>query len=130
MSSCPVAPPTSASQSALVRYVGAPTREQLRSLYWGFVVFTVAAVADTVSTAVLLSLGLMEEHNPLMRWVLGSWGFYGFLGVKVLLIIVPLYVLDRQKAARFRFVHAMTWVMAVGYVVLYTVFFLQANLTL
>jgi len=99
-------------------------------LYWGFVLFAAAAVADTVSTAILLSLGLMEEHNPLMRWVLRSCGLYGFLGIKVLLIVFPLYLLDRHKAARFAFVRTVTWAMTIGYVVLWVAFFVQANLAL
>ncbi len=127
MSSSSVPAPTAADRATQARIRAEPTQEQVRSLHWAFVLFALIGATDTLSTLVLLCQGLMEEYNPLMRWVLAQSGMGVFVGVKLLLIVVPLWILNRVKYGHFAFVRSMTWVANVGYIVLYAILFWQAN---
>ncbi|MGQ9729799.1 MAG: DUF5658 family protein [Candidatus Zipacnadales bacterium] len=104
-----------------------PTASQLQALWVPVILFVVISVADTVSSIYMLLRGLMEEYNPLMRWVWEAGGLPAFAGVKAFFILMPVWLFNRFKWDHYRFVYGAVWVTLVGYVVIYGTFFYVAN---
>ncbi len=105
----------------------APTASQLRALWLPFVLFAVISVADTISSVVMLRNGMMEEANPLMRWVWATGGTVAFCGVKAFLVGLPLGLFNALKVRRYWFIRRVVWVTILGYVTIYGVFFYLGN---
>ena len=106
---------------------GAPTPAQLRALWLPFLLFTAISIADTISSIIMLRNGMMEEYNPLMRWVWESGGTWAFAGVKAVLLIVPLALFNALKVRRYWFIRRIVWVTILGYVGIYGFFFYTGN---
>jgi len=104
-----------------------PTPTQLRALWLPFILFTLISLADTVSSVVMLRNGLMEEANPVMRWVWEAGGTVAFVAVKVVLVLVPLAIFNALKIRRYWFVRQIVWITILGYVVIYGIFFYLGN---
>jgi hypothetical protein len=104
-----------------------PTPAQLRRLWVPMVLFVLISVADTLSSVHMLLNGMMEEYNPLMRWVWVSGGVPVFLGVKAFLTIMPLWLFNRLKRHRYSLVHRAVWITVFGYATIYALFFCMAN---
>ena len=104
-----------------------PTAAQLRALWLPFVLFVVVSVADTISSVIMLRNGMMEEANPMMRWVWEAGGALAFCCVKALLVAVPLALFNALKVRRYWFIRRVVWVTILGYVVIYGFFFYIGN---
>ena len=115
---------TLASES---RPLAEPTRSQLQALWVPIVLFIAISVADTISSVYMLLGGLMEEYNPLMRWVWVTGGAPVFVGVKAVLTVAPVWLFRRLKADRFSLVHSALWLTILGYAAIYGLLFCLAN---
>jgi len=104
-----------------------PTTAQLRALWLPMVLFVLISVADTISSVHMLLNGMMEEYNPLMRWVWVSGGAPGFVGVKAVLTIVPVWLFSRLKMQRYSLVYRAIWLTVFGYATIYGLLFCIAN---
>jgi hypothetical protein len=113
-------PPTNAAGRA-------PSPAQVRALWVPFALFILLSLADTVSSVVMLRKGMMEEANPLMRWVWQAGGAVGFAAVKTVLILVPLAIFNALKVRRYWFIRHIVWVTVLGYALIYGVFFYLGN---
>jgi len=114
--------PTSATREST-----GPTSVQLRALWLPMALFALISVADTVSSVYMLLTGMMEEYNPLMRWVWLEGGVSGFVGVKAFLTVVPLLLFNHLKTRRYSLVHRAVWLTIFGYAAIYGLFFCLAN---
>jgi hypothetical protein len=71
--------------------------------YWLNLVFTALWGADTALTIAFTNkLGLAAETNPLMHWVLATWGVGGFIGVKITTLVAWLAL---QRHLRHLWIH-------------------------
>jgi len=104
-----------------------PTPAQLQALWLPMALFIIVSVADTVSSSYMLLSGIMEEYNPLMRWVWAEGGLPAFLGVKAFLTVVPVWLFNRLKTRRYGLVYRAVWLTLFGYAVIYGLLFCLAN---
>ncbi|MBM3498392.1 MAG: hypothetical protein FJX74_06940 [Armatimonadetes bacterium] len=104
-----------------------PTPAQLRALWLPMVLFVLISVADTASSVHMLLTGMMDEYNPLMRWVWVTGGVPAFIGVKAFLTIVPVWLFNRLKRERYSLVRRAVWVTVFGYATIYGGLFCIAN---
>ena len=102
-------------------------RSQVPSLRVPLALFILISVADTVSSVYMLLNGMMEEYNPLMRWIWVAGGAPVFVSVKVVLTVVPVWLFRRLKAERFSLVHSALWLTILGYAAIYGLLFCLAN---
>ncbi|MBM3475345.1 MAG: hypothetical protein FJX75_18945 [Armatimonadetes bacterium] len=104
-----------------------PTPSQLQALWVPIVLFIAISVADTISSVYMLLGGLMEEYNPLMRWVWHAGGVLGFVSVKAFLTIVPVWLFNHLKSRRYGLVYRAVWLTVLGYAAIYALLFCLAN---
>ena len=109
------------------RIPATPTAAQLQALWLPLTLFVLVSTIDTISSTYMLLHGIMEEYNPLMRWVWEAGGAPAFVGVKAFLTLMPFWLFNRLKRDRYRLVHGAVWVTLVGYAVIYCVLFCVAN---
>ncbi len=105
----------------------APSRSDLRALWVPMFLFVAISVADTVSSVLMLHKGLMDEYNPLMRYVWEVGGAVGFVAVKTVLVVVPLSIFNWLKTRRYWLVRRVMWLTIFGYCVIYALLFCIAN---
>jgi len=105
----------------------APSRSDLRALWIPMALFVAISVADTISSVVMLHRGLMDEYNPLMRYVWEAGGACAFLAVKTVLVVVPLSIFNWLKTRRYWLVRRVMWLTIFGYCVIYALLFCIAN---
>ncbi len=107
--------------------VAGPTRSELRALWVPMLLFVAISVADTISSVFMLHRGLMDEYNPLMRYVWETGGVAAFLAVKTVLVVVPLAIFNWLKTRRYWLVRRVMWLTIFGYCVIYALLFCIAN---
>lgn len=83
-------------------------------------------MADLLSTLVLVGRDYASEGNPIMAYYL-QIGIGVFILVKLLLVILPVFVLEWAKQFAPQFTKRLTRVAIVAYVSLYFVLFLGFN---
>jgi hypothetical protein len=105
----------------------APTRPELRALWVPMVLFVAISVADTISSILMLQRGLMDEYNPLMRYIWETGGAPAFVVVKTVLVVVPLLIFNWLKLRRYWLVRRAVWLTIFGYCVIYALLFCIAN---
>lgn len=89
--------------------------------------FVLISAADTTSSIYMLLNGIMEEYNPLMRWVWVKGGVSAFVGVKLFLTLMPVCLFHYVKTWHFTLVYRAVWVTVLGYTVIYALLFCIAN---
>ncbi|HJN15547.1 MAG TPA: DUF5658 family protein [Armatimonadota bacterium] len=104
-----------------------PTDAEVRTLLLPMIIFVLISVADTISSVYMLMNGMMEEYNPLMRWVWESGGVTAFVAVKACLTIMPIWLFNKLKFERCGLVRRALWVTVFGYATIYCIFFVIAN---
>jgi hypothetical protein len=104
-----------------------PTPAQLQALWVPITLFVLISIADTISSVYMLRSGIMEEFNPLMRWVWQAGGIVGFLSVKTFLTVVPVWLFNRLKIRRYGLVYRAVWLTLLGYAAIYGLLFCLAN---
>jgi hypothetical protein len=104
-----------------------PTPAQLQALWMPITLFALLSVADTISSVYMLLNGVMEEFNPLMRWVWQIGGVVGFVGVKTFLTVMPVWLFNRLKSRRYALVYRAVWLTLLGYAAIYGLLFCLAN---
>lgn len=104
-----------------------PTETEIRMLWLPMALFVLISVADTISSVYMLLTGMMEEYNPLMRWVWESGGVGAFCAVKAFLLVVPLWLFNKMKYERYWFIRRALWVTVFGYAAIYCGLFVIAN---
>ena len=104
-----------------------PTPSQLRVLWFPMLLFVAISAADTISSVVMLQRGLMDEYNPLMRFVWQVGGVAAFVAVKAILVIVPLLIFNWLKRQRYWLVRRVVWLTIFGYCAIYCLLFCIAN---
>ncbi|MFN8139305.1 MAG: DUF5658 family protein [Fimbriimonadales bacterium] len=87
----------------------------------------IVAVLDMISTAVLYSMGMIVELNPIMRPVLYG-GVWQFCLVKSLTIILAFLGLQWYRAKDEKFVMLASKLGVTAYLVLWTGWFLYGSL--
>ena len=106
---------------------GGPTDAEVRMLLLPMIIFVLISVADTISSVYMLMNGMMDEYNPLMRWVWQSGGVTAFVAVKAALTILPVWLFNRLKFERYWLVRRALWLTVFGYATIYCIFFVIAN---
>jgi hypothetical protein len=106
---------------------GEPTRPELRALWFPMMLFVAISVADTISSVFMLQRGFMDEYNPLMRFIWELWGPVGFVGIKAVLVVVPLLIFNWLKLQRYWLVRRAIWLTIFGYCTIYGLLFCIAN---
>lgn len=81
---------------------------------------------DLATTLWLVSTGRATEGNPVMSYYL-SIGFFMLVLMKVVLLVLPVFVLEWCRRRRTRFVHVMLRLAIVAYVSIYALGFLHLN---
>ena len=104
-----------------------PTASQLQALWVPIALFVAISVADTISSVYMLLGGVMDEYNPLMRWIWQAGGVPGFVGVKAFLTIVPVWLFNHLKSRRYGLVYRAVWLTILGYAAIYALLFCLAN---
>jgi hypothetical protein len=89
--------------------------------------FVLISIADTISSVYMLANGVMEEFNPLMRWVWQAGGVAAFVGVKTFLTVMPVWLFNRLKSRRYALVYRAVWLTLLGYAAIYGLLFCLAN---
>lgn len=83
-------------------------------------------MADLALTVWLLARGLADEANPLMQHYL-SYGLGAFVGVKLLLVVAPLVIIEWGRRRRPQAVRRLARAGVYGYIGLYGLLHLGFN---
>lgn len=83
-------------------------------------------LADLASTLILLKGGHASEGNPLMSFYLG-FGVWAFVGTKLALVGLPVFIAEWSMRFRPRFVKRMLRGAIAAYVGIYALMFLSVN---
>lgn len=106
---------------------GTPSRSELRALWVPMALFIGISVADTISSVFMLQNGLMDEYNPLMRYVWELGGAVAFVAVKTVLVVIPVLIFNWLKLRRYWLVRRVMWLTIFGYCAIYAMLFCIAN---
>ncbi|MCS7064706.1 MAG: DUF5658 family protein, partial [Fimbriimonadales bacterium] len=98
-------------------------REWLCAESWAIIL---VCLADLLTTIVLLTRGLAEEGNPIMRYYL-RYGLIPFALAKLVLVIAPVVIIEWGRQHRPRTVRTLARVGVLGYLVLYAGMFFTIN---
>jgi len=84
-------------------------------------------LADALFTVWLVAAGRAVEANPILRFYLQDGGLVAFLGAKLLLSLGPIFVLERTRVRRPRFIRSLLRAGIALYVLSYGVGVWRAN---
>lgn len=98
-------------------------REWLCAESWAIILI---CVADLLTTIALLTKGLAEEGNPIMRYYL-EHGLIPFALAKLVLVVAPVVIIEWGRRHRPRTVKTLARVGVMGYLMLYAGMFFTLN---
>src|SRR5262245_23589602 len=94
---------------------------------WESALLAAICAVDLASTMWLITKGFARESNPILDFYLSRGGAISFAGVKLLLFLGPLFLLELIREHRPRFVRALLRVGIVAYVAIYVIGSLAVN---
>jgi uncharacterized membrane protein len=105
-----------------------PTTKQARHVLPESICLVLIGGLDLVYTVYLLAVHRAIEANPLFSKTLHEYGIEGFIGLKALLLAVPLSVAELARGSHPLFVRRALRVCIALYLFIYLYGFVQVNL--